>query len=323
MVTNCAAGGSVSVTLEGVRAALAQVEGYLLKAPVLEALIARREAGCIESDDDDTAAELAGELVSYQAADGSWGEQTVATAEALLLLGALLPDAPPGAGTRRGAAWLRGRQNRPGSFGSDCQAELHTAGLCGHAVSGFFSPAAPQVALTGATLANGIRFATDRDARVGISSLALRACMRWEPLSTDDRLHLDGLRRIADQSFRPGRPGLIGAAAALESMATLAAAPRSPELMASLHGAVTRLATTQRADGSFGDLSTFPVLDVLLSVIRAGYMSPAFDAAIERAVEMLTFMQQRNGLWGNDVNPQCTLIGWRALRHATRMMGGH
>src|SRR5687767_2400511 len=132
------------VTSAELGTALRKTEGYLLSAPILEALLARREAGQAFFDDTETTAELAIELTSHQSQEGSWGSQVARTAEALLLLGSLLPTATRLEAALRAVTWLRARQNRPGRFGDPCAPDLHRALVCHHATSGFFSPASPQ-----------------------------------------------------------------------------------------------------------------------------------------------------------------------------------
>lgn len=297
-------------------AALSRLEHWLLNTPVLEAVIARREAGLATAEDEDATAELVDELIASQFPDGSWGSQLLSTAESLTLLGDLLPNLESHSVADRAIGWMRTRQNADGAFPADCDPALHPKGLCTHGAHGFFAPADSATLLLKATLPNGLRFTSDRDARIGISSRALRSLMRWTALADEDRAQLDALTRLAEIAFKPSRVSPIGAAACLEALATLAVAPRTPAVVAALHSALSRLAANQRADGSFADLSSFLVLEVLLTAINAGYASPAFDDAINRAVEMLVYSQQANGSWGNDVSPHSALVGWRALRFA-------
>jgi hypothetical protein len=302
------------VTPAGIESALRRTENYLLTAPIVEALIARREADAELPDDAELITVLAEELLEHQAEDGSWGGHVSRTAEGLLLLGALLPQKKKHEAAKRGVAWLRTRQNKPGRFGEPCEPDLHAAGVCHHSTSGFFSPAGPQVSLAGHTLQNGLKFVTDRDARLGISALTLRAITRWTELTEEDRKHVQALTRLLEGAFRPGRVSLLGAAASLEALYALASAPRTPELTVALHTTLSRLAHTQRADGSWAELDSFPVIDVLLHAIRSGYGSPVFDGALLRASEQLTFSQTSDGAWGTNADPYRTLTGWRALR---------
>src|SRR5688500_8329694 len=105
------------VTPAGLESALRRTESYLLSAPIMEALFARREAGEESADDEQLTKELASELLEHQTAEGSWGSHVARTAEALLLLRELLPEKRRHEAATRGIAWLRTRQNRPGRFG--------------------------------------------------------------------------------------------------------------------------------------------------------------------------------------------------------------
>lgn len=304
------------VTPASLNAALERADRYLTASPVLEALLARGESGRHDAEDEEAAAELAQEISLLQAEDGSWGGHLAHTAETLLLLGDLLPAQRTHESATRATSWLAARIDQPGAFGTACDADLHAVELCGHHVSGFFAPAAPQASMQDTTLGRGVCFRTDRDARLGTSALALRAWLRWREPSAPLQEQINALARVASLGFRPGKPNLFGAAALAETLLALVAAPRTAAIMAALHSSLSRMAATQRADGTFPEVSTFAVLDVLLRSARAGYSSPIFDAAIQRAVEMLVVSQQANGSWGKDVTPYFTLVGWRALRAA-------
>src|SRR5512138_3097106 len=98
--------------------ALSRLEHRLFAMPVLEAFIARREAGEIDADDADTADALVGELLHHQSADGSWGGRLGHTAEALLLMAELRPFTKDvGEQVEQALRWLRTRQRAAGSFG--------------------------------------------------------------------------------------------------------------------------------------------------------------------------------------------------------------
>jgi hypothetical protein len=306
----------VLVTRTVLEGALKRVESLLLEANVVEAVLARREAGVATVDDDENVSALAEELLTHQQSDGSWNGDTGRTAEALLLLGELLVDSPSHEQALHAVEWLRLRQDQPGSFESGCDVQRHALDICAHALpGGFFSAGSPQLDLSGRTLANGLRFPDDADARLGLSALALRASMRWTPPTENDVRQISGLTRLAEHAYRSGKPAPAGAAALTQVMAALAAAPRGPEIAASLHGALSRLASMQRADGSWSDLEAFHVLDLFLGAMRRGYGSSLFDSAVQRAAEMLTFTQKSNGSWGGGADPYQLLTSWRALRH--------
>jgi hypothetical protein len=295
--------------------ALTRVERLLFAAPVLEAFIARREAGETAVDDVDTADALASELLAHQSSDGSWGASLALTSEALHLLADLRPfQHDVREATRRAVVWLRTRQRGRGSFVDTCTPDRHQFGICRHFAGGFFSPGPRDVSFAGATLSTGARFSSDDDARLGLSAFALRAVLGVGDPSIDDVLHIEALLRLAEVLFR--EQVQIGTPAAVSVLCALASAPRSAAGMTILHGAFSRLAELQRADGSWPGAEGFHVADAFLVAARAGYGSPLFDRAITRTAESLLLSQQADGSWGHDAGPQRMLIAWRTLRFA-------
>jgi len=298
--------------------ALTRVERRLFEAPVLEALIARREAGEDSVEDAGNADALARELVAHQTAGGSWGDSLALTAEALLLLSELRPfehDVDESVG--HALDWIRSRQRMPGAFGDGCDAGRHAIGLCHHFLTGFFSPGLPTVSFEGSALSNGAHFTSDEDARLGLSALGLRAVLNYQPPRVDDLMQIDGLRRIADMLFR-GEAG-VSTPAAVTVLGGLAAAPRTAVQLAALHGALSRMAGLQRADGSWPGAEPFHVADLFLLATQTGFGSPLFDRALSRTAELLMVSQQPDGSWGQDAGPYRMLIGWRTLRYAVGM----
>lgn len=302
------------MTTAPLTAALARAERRLFEMPVLESFIARREAGVAEVEATQTAGALVDELLTHQSADGSWGDNLVLTAEALLLLADLRPfDADAREGVARALAWLRGRQGAPGSWSDVCTPDRHAAALCHHFATGFFSPGPRDTSFGGTVLATGAQLPGDDDARLALSALALRAVLAYRRPSQDDLLQIEALRRVAAFLFRD-RTG-ISTPAAVSVLATLAIAPRTPAHVAAVHGALSRLAGLQRGDGSWPGAEMFHVADALLVAVANGYGSPLFDAAIARSVEMLILTQQPDGSWGSDAGPYRLLTGWRTLRY--------
>lgn len=294
--------------------ALARVEQRLFAAPVLEAFIARREAGQPGAEDGGLADALVAELLAHQTPNGSWGESLGATSEALVLLGDLRPfESDVGESVSRALAWIRTRQRADGAWAQQCSEDRHAAGFCPHFTTGFFSPGPMDRSFEGFALSNGARFATGDDARLALSALALRVVLEYQPPRTDDLLQIEALRRLADLLFRNRTS--ISMPAAITVLATLASLPRSPGHLATVHGALSRLAGAQRGDGSWPGAEMFHVADALMLAARAGYGSPVFDAALERTATLLAITQQQDGSWGNDAGPYRLLIGWRTLRH--------
>lgn len=298
--------------------ALSRLEQRLFEMPVLEAFIARREAGEDDTRDAETADALVCELLHHQSPDGSWGGRLINTAEALLLMAELRPFTQDVRDqVDKALAWLRTRQHVPGAFTDGCTPERHAYGLCHHWACGFFSPGPPTVSLAGASLSSGATFPTDEDARLGQSALALRALLGYQHPSLDDALHIEALLRIADLLFREAAN--VATPTAITVLAALARAPRTPHLVAVLHKALTRLAGVQRADGSWPGAELFHVAEAFLIAEQSGFGSPVFDKAILRTAELLTLSQQPDGSWGPATTPQRLLIAWRTYRYAARL----
>ena len=298
--------------------ALAAVEQHLFALPVLEAFIARRERGDERAAYDATAAAVAAELFDHQSADGSWGGNLALTAETLLLLADLRVREPFLPAIEQAVSWLREQRRVAGRFTDGCSNVRHELGLCEHFSGGFFSPGSAAYDLSGWRLSTGLALDSDGDARLGLSALALRAVRRWSESSTDDELHVESLIRIAQQAFRTGMLQIRLPALSLV-LAALAEAPRTPQTMTALHGALTRLAGMQRADGSWPGAEPFHVADVYLLAVTHGYGSPLFDGALTRTAQTLALTQQADGGWGQGGGPYRLLSGWRTLRHAAAL----
>ena len=295
--------------------ALARTERQLFRMQVLESFIARRESGENDAEDAETASALARELTSHQSSDGSWGGNLGLTAENLLLFAALRPFAEDISDSLvRAVAWLRTRQRAPGTYPGVCSPEQHRTGTCKHFAGGFFSPGPVAVSFAGATLSSGASFPTDDDARLGLSAVALRSLLEYQPVSIDDTLQIDAMLRLTDMMFRDGSS--ISLPACVAVLCALARAPRSAGTMTTIHGAFSRLSGKQRADGSWPGAEGFHVADAFLVAIQAGYGSPLFDRAIVRTAETLLLSQQPDGTWGHSAGPHRMLIAWRTLRFA-------
>src|SRR5215208_4474008 len=74
--------------------------------------------------------------------------------------------------------WVLGLQGRPGAFSQGCSRIRHAHRVCEHFISGFFSPAPPEVRLPPVMLPNGKVFRAGPAARFAVSCLALRAVLR-------------------------------------------------------------------------------------------------------------------------------------------------
>lgn len=300
-------------------AAVERVTRRLLDSPVYEAVLARREAGRSAPDDGALLDELAHVVVQEQDVLGSWGGSLIRTAEALLLLREFESRSTEvTSAVGRALEWLALQQNGVSRFGDPCEPDLHHTRLCHHFAAGFYAAPELQERNTPLVLASGLELRDLRGCRFAASALALRAAFLWRSLTQADADHLDALRNVAQLAFRPGAPRLpVGAL--LIGLGTLAAAPRTPQGMTAIHGAISRLVGMQRADGSWPGIDINHVLDVLLYSIGRGYGSPLFDAAIRRAADQLVLTLHPDGLWGVAEAPARVLVAWRALRYASAL----
>jgi hypothetical protein len=311
----------VPVTPSSLNGALARAEQFLLGAPALEALLARREAGREEPDDAETAALLMEEVFTFQRADGSFDGNLVRTAESLLLLGSLQPIPARDERCGNAVAWMLQQRDVPGRFAGTCDPTAHQLGVCSHFLTGFFSPGPREVPLDGLMFSNGLRFNSDDDARLAASARALRACLRWSSGIGEHIALISALEKIAAMMFRPVYRETLGNAASLEVLAALIALPPEGDHTTVVQSALGRLVSLQRADGTWPELEALHVADVLLSALTHDYASPAIHGALTRAAELLVVTQHENGSWSNALDPQRTYIGWRVLRQVARSEG--
>ncbi len=301
---------------EGLDVCRAQIEDTLFAWPVLESLVARREAGVTEPEDARRATELAATLCRLAEPDGSWGGDLFRTAGNLLLLREIEPepDTPTREAAAAACAWLMQRKDQVGRFGAGCEPEAHAAELCSHFVSGFFAPADPGTDLAGTTLVSGGKFHTDEAARFAGTCLALRALVTWDARRADVADGLASLSAIV-RRHAPGDEPLGCAGYALAVGAVGAIREPEPERVATLAG-LTRLAAAQRADGSWPGVDLFHVLGVLTDPVLAVHRLEAAEVAIQRAAGMLSLMVGSDGSWTREPGPVRTLVAWRALRRA-------
>lgn len=232
-------------------------------------------------------------IVADQLPDGSWRGGLGATARALLLLRLLGVEGDAVVGG--GVAWLRRRRRGQPTYVSGCDRERHARGLCEHFAGGLFAPTAsdgdpPVCWFLSARL-------EDRPAMLALSSMAQAAEAVWELEGQDARLHAAVLRRVVLDRPDLAAPSAVPVPAFLAAARCLLALPGDDAAV--WHALVTTL-RSQRADGSWPDVDTFVVLDVLLEAARRGYGGPSLDRAIGRAAELLAVTQQPGGGWGRD-----------------------
>jgi hypothetical protein len=299
---------------------------HLFALPDPEGILARREAGRPDPQDERRLAVLLDALGRAQHADGSWEGGLIPTATTLLLLRELFPDGDP-AGVVAGAAvdFLRARRGAPGRYGDRCTPVDHAAGLCHHFLGGFFAAAPAGAPLPEVVLPSRARVQRDPDTRLAASALALEAVLRWGILDRDTAIHLEGIRHMLRLADRLDDDRLVPAAR-VAALAALLAAPATTDGAAVAGVAIGMILRTQRADGSWPGTDAFQVLELLRAAgapAQGGHAchNAGIDAAIARAAEMLALTQQRDGTWDRGAGPRRTLIGWRTLRHATRAAG--
>ncbi|MFW5952210.1 MAG: hypothetical protein ACOCVZ_08855, partial [Gemmatimonadota bacterium] len=139
-------------------------------------------------------------ILDDQDTRGAWGNSLLATAESLETLAeiravAALRERDPGIG--RALEWLRGRRRAPGAWTDGCTPERHAGGTCHHFAGGFFAVTADDP--PEAVLRNGAATSSEAETRFVASAAALGARLLWTEPTTDDRLHLETLRRVIGQ----------------------------------------------------------------------------------------------------------------------------
>lgn len=314
----------IGMTSEKLKRALARTAGALLATNAAEAVVARHQAELSTPEDAELAATQADRLLGEQEADGSWGGDLLATAEALLLLSDLVSAGAPaseGEAVRRALSWLRGRRSAPGRFGDGCTAERHRLGFCHHFVGGFFAPVPPQATSKEVVLGSGARLRAGSAALLAASCVALQSVLRRGIDGVDAQLHLDALRRLIRLDPREAR-ALLPIEVLPATLAALVEAPATAENRAAIERGLGRIVQSQRADGSWPELDTFYILEVLLAAVERGYRKASLEAAIRRAAGLLAVTQQPDGTWERGALPRRTVIGWRTLRYAVGATSG-
>lgn len=302
--------------------AMTRAASSLRGVQVVESLLARHDAGEPQAGDAQLAGAVVDELLSHREPDGSWLGSLTRTAELLHDIDELRAIDPANSDSAATSVeWLLSRQNGDGRFGGVCTPRLHLLQLCEHAVSGFFAPAPMDVNLSTLTLQHGARFVSDTAARIGASSLALSAVLRFGVSGPEVSRHLDALRRVTELDDRD-RASLVSSAALACMALALQAAPAAEPARAALPEMIGALLRTQRGDGSWPDTDLFFVLSVLTQLARDPACAPLLQASMDRAARLLVLLQQPDGSWGRQGEAWRQLVGWRVLRRATSAAPG-
>lgn len=241
-------------------------------------------------------------LTNGFSADGSLGEDLVATATAVVQLADLGHRYPTSSPTRR---WLLARQSQPGAFHLGCTAARHQHRSCEHFLDGFFSPAPPSRRMAPLTVPNGRTYRLESQARFVSSIIALEAVVRagWTHELLVER-HLDSLASLVDEWSGWGEqlpPDL-----AFASLAALAAAPeRWRPIRVSL---VQLVGERQQADGTWPRVDFFAALDGLCRL-----PDEAAKAVLRRSAPLLKLRQHEDGSFGTISAELRALIAARAL----------
>lgn len=305
---------------------------WLLVRDAPESAVAAHEFGRAESHE--PARRWARWIVERER-DGSWGDLDE-TVRSLLLIreireAATLREQDPAVG--RGLDWVRSRQGAPGAWTDGCSPERHRHGWCHHFAAGFYSPAVPDVEITGGDppsedapsgsgvdLPEGARTAGDAEARFALSAAALRCMLLWRGGGTDTGLHLEVLRRVV-RGWDVTRPVGLTTTGLLAAARALAASP-APVDREAAGAALEIVAGRQRGDGSWIDADPFHALAVFTDALDAGIGGPRVATAVEYGAGLLVATQRQDGSWGPEHGPRRALIGLRALRRSGRRPSG-
>jgi len=265
---------------------------------------------------------IEGQVPAGQLPDGSWDGSVGATARALIAL-AMLPTRPSLSGEAgAGLMWLRRRRQGRGTW-PRCERGLHERRLCPHWAGGFFAPGGgdadpPRYRTLGGGAIEGV------PATLALSALALAAEREWSEPGRDALLHADALRRlVADRSAWTQVDGEPAATLAPVVGALLRFGADDPVVW----HALVLAERAQRGDGTWPDVDTFEMLELLLAAVRHGYRGPGIDRSIARGAELLVMTQQEHGGWGRGVEGPARFgwsmdaVGAAALEHALRSTG--
>lgn len=279
-----------------------------------EAAIAAHEAGRDASPED---ARRWVRWIVDRERNGAWDGELPATLRSLGVLrelreAASLKEQDPAIG--RALDWVRGRQGMAGAWTDDCSPARHRAGFCHHFAGGFFSPAASDAILGPLDLPSGVRTAGEAETRFALSAGALRCVLLWRGPGTDDRLHLEALRRVV-AAWSEARPEGLTTNGLLAAIHALLASPDAVDRGAAARG-LRAVAATQRGDGSWVDADPFHALDVFAAAAAAGVGGERVQTTLDYGARLLVAAQHGDGSWGPEHGPRRALIALRTLRRS-------
>jgi hypothetical protein len=301
------------MTLASTDRALAASEAWLLGQDAPESVIVAHEAGVADSAAD--ARRWIARILAEQGSDGSWGEDLLWTAEALLTVrelrsAASVIEQDPGIG--RAHDWIRARRGVPGTWADGCTPARHEQGLCHHYIGGFFSPAPPDLAYEEARLRCGARLVGDAEVRLAGSVAALRCVLGDGRSGRDDRLHLSALRRLV-RVWDDGPPEGLSTGALLSAILALVESAE-PEDRETAEWGLRLVGGKQRGDGSWVETDAFQALDAMGAAAAAEIATERMQRALWHGARLLIASQQKDGSWGPDHGTRRALIAWRTLR---------
>lgn len=305
---------------ESVDRALAAAQAWLATRDAPEAVIAGHEAGLVTSSDE--AARWVRWILQDQDPAGSWGGELLDSAAALLTVQELreaagLVERDPA--INRGLEWLRSRRAAPGAWTEGCSPERHERGHCHHFMTGFFSPAPPEVTCEEAWLRGGLRLGGDREIRFAASAVALRCVTVWDVAGSDGKLHMAGLRRVVGGWDDHVPAGLSTASLLVAVHALLHSADAADR--ATAEAGLRVVAGKQRGDGSWVDADAFQALEVFGAAVDAGVAPDLCRRTLWHGARLLIASQQADGSWGREHGARRALIGWRTFRRVDPMRG--
>lgn len=289
---------------QGLGAAIDRLASFFAAEPTRQGILAREALGRPAPADGALRERLVAQMRAETRLDGSLGGATMPTifrAMELMDLG----HRGDQAGTIRVLGWILGLQGKPGAFGEGCTDARHQHRVCEHFMSGFFSPAPPNVSVAPITLPNGKVFRAEAAARFAVSCLALRAALRagYENRPLVEQ-HVASLTRLVDGWEDWGgyfAPDMVASGLHALSLA-------QPPYREVLPRVSSIFLANQNEDGTWTNADLFHVVEALTA-------SGAVESrqALRRAAGALVARQRDDGSFGGTAQQERALIALRAL----------